>query len=190
LEKAEEILRKFDTGSIFEIKESKITPVEWCFKWTGDEYLFFAALSKVAEGYVAFRGEDNSLWKIELKDGKVIDYTGEIVYEETGAVSLPEDVLRDGVVVNERYLAAILGNSKMVVYDLKERMWLEKRFYGSLRDLNLIEDIIQARNHYAVSAAGNSNPDPETLKEFARKILDNHLDLEQKVKLMLLNELI
>lgn len=188
MEEVKEILEKFDTGDVFEIEGSVIEPVEWTFKWTGDEYIFFASLARVAEGYVAFRGEDGAYWKIELKDGKIIDYGGEIVYRKTDELSIPDDVLKERVIVNSRYLATF-SNSKIVVYDRDAKKWLEKRFYGSLGDLMLINNIVQANDIGSVFGVNEiEKPDSSTLQEFMRKILEKYP--AKDIKLDLLNGLV
>jgi len=64
-------------------KENRIEPVEWYFKW-GD--WFVEDLTKMAKagvtGFVETIGEEGEYTKYMLKDGKVEEYYGEVVYPE------------------------------------------------------------------------------------------------------------
>lgn len=178
-EEAKKIIRDFDMEWLFKTSETEVTPKECQFNWTGSEYVFFAALSKVADGYIEFRGEDGTLWKIELENGEVVDYSGEVVYRRIGSVSIPEEIFREGVIVNERYIAVIF-DSEVIAYDRKARKWVSSLFYGSLGDLQLLDSIVQGRDVKNFYLPQQVKLDQEIFDRFVRKILEANLDPEVK----------
>lgn len=185
VEEAKKIIEEFEREGVFEIdEEGHIRPTDWSFNWSSDEYLFFAALSRVAEGYIAFRGENGEIWKIELKDGEIIDYTAEIVYRKTGSARIHEDFFKKKMVANERYVAAVTEFDTVIAYDRKHRQWLNIRLYGSLADLEILEAIIRGEDLSLQSEEQWSTKawlDRETIEEFARKVLSS--DIDQKIKM-------
>lgn len=194
-EEAKKILEEHDFSYLFEVDDSEIVPKEWCFKWTEEIYPLLIALSKVAHGYIELRGEDNALWKIELVNGKITELEGKIIYEERATISVPEEVLKDKVIVNERYLAAVVDVDRetLVAYDLKDEKWLHFAYYGSIRELKLLEDLYRGKdvhNDFFTFGSDISELSPDVLGEFVRKILEKRPDLDQRVKKVLLGEVL
>jgi len=179
-EEVARIIEKHGYEDVFKIDEDSIVPVEYYMKLPNNIYLFLAELARVAAGEIAFRGEDGAMWKVELADGKVIEYTATVVYDKAGegeAIQVPEEV------VNERYVG-VFRNNCFILYDLKEKKWCKVNFYGSISDVENARIVLQGEKlpeeHYTdflpsheVEAVKNvvSKLPPELAKRFAVELL-------------------
>lgn len=138
-EEAARIIEKHGYEDVFKIDEDSIVPVEYYMKLPNNIYVFLAELARVAVGKIAFKGEDETMWKVELTDGKVIEYTATVVYDKAGegeALQVPEEV------VNERYVG-VFRNNCFILYDLKEGKWCKVSFYGSISDVENARIVLQ-----------------------------------------------
>ena len=138
-EAVKDIIEKYDFDYIFTLEDDHIVPKEYWIKLPSDIYLFLAELARVAVGEIAFRGEDGTTWKVELTDGKVIEYTATIVYDkagEEGALQVPEEI------VNERYVG-VFRNNCFILYDLKEERWCKVILHGSISDIENARIVLQ-----------------------------------------------
>ncbi len=191
-EKAEEILKRYDPERIFCIEDSELLPSEYSFKWHSYIYWLLLALSKVAKGYIIFRGEDNLIWALELVDGKIIESFGRIVFEKTMEISIPEEVLADPVIINERYIAAVAGG-KLVVHDKLKRTWYCTDFNRSAQDLITLEDLYRGKelqSNLRASRHGLEYLDTAEIEEFLKKISEKDPETAQKLKKEIVLELI
>lgn len=190
-DEAERILQEYEWNDIFEIEDTCIQPKEWCFKWDEEIYELLIALSKVARGYIEIRGEDNAMWKIELMNGKITEFRAKIIYEEVATVSLPDEFVREKVIVNDRYLAAVVNRRTFIVYDRKNRRWLHFAYYGSITSLKFLEDLYYGRDlkdDRYVYGTGLSGITPAEIQEFMEKIAEREPKAEQELKRALLVE--
>lgn len=88
----EKVYQKLKHGNLdldtdtWETEDNHIVPVDWYFKW-GER--FVGDLIKMAKsgvtGFVETIGEEGEYTKYVLKDGKVEEYYGEIVYSQAPA---------------------------------------------------------------------------------------------------------
>ena len=186
-EEAQKIMDMFEAGEYFNIEDSKLMPKMDSYSPCIDEYLFFAALAKVAEGHIEYFDIYGNHWKIELKDGQVIDYKGVVVYKKRGTATLPDNVLRDkcDVIVNGRYIAVISKPTAMA-YDLKEKRFYRRFFANNYRDMAIIENIVKEKD---VAEFSDDRLDKHNLEWFAKKVLEKYPPLEPLVKKALLVEI-
>jgi hypothetical protein len=186
--KAEEILKRYDPEGIFRIEDSELLPDEYSFKWCSYIYWLLLALSKVARGYIIFRGEDNAIWMLELENGKITESFGRIVFEKTMEISIPEEVLADPVIINERYIAAVAGR-KLAVHDRLKKTWHCTDFHRSADDLILLEDLYRGKELH-ICWHGLEYLGTDEIEEFLKKITEKDPETAQKLKREIVPELI
>lgn len=190
-DKAKRILQEHEWDDIFEVEDTYIQPKEWSFKWIDGIYELLVALSKVAHGYIEFRGEDNAMWKIELVNGKITELSAKIVYEEVATVSLPDKVLREKIIVNDRYIGAVVNGRTFIAYDRKNGRWIHFTYYCTIASLKLFEDLYYGRDledDCYVYSTDLSNITPDEMHAFVKRIAEKCPELEPIIKKALLIE--
>jgi len=139
-----------------------LTFSDYSFKWSSLVYLDMVRLSEIAEGYIVFRGEDGVFWKMDIRDGKIVDYDAELVFHITESYSLDlVKKLMSGCYEDDRIVAMIVGGRGCVidrkslglsVHDVSSLLeslnrYLETRdpglfHYRDVREVKEIDDLI------------------------------------------------
>ncbi|WP_202320366.1 hypothetical protein [Archaeoglobus neptunius] len=171
-EKVRETIETFDMDHIFTISDEHLTFREYTFKMPANLYLFFAAIADAVEGFVEFQGEDGPIWKVDIKDGRVAEYSATITFEksyETEKVDVDYSPI-----VNERYVAAWIHEDALLAYDLVEDAWFKVWLTGSISD---VETVKQIQRGEALPAYHLYDPAPHELATFAKKLEEANTDV-------------
>lgn len=191
-EEAERILAQHGIGDKFKVDRTTgdIT-VEETLEWDDALYFLLIDLSHVARGCILFTdeyaGEDN-ITKIELKNGEIEEYSAKM--DKLGSATLPREVARKQVVLNERYIATRVRNPRdlVVAYDMKRNRWMTTTYVHSLDDLWILEAMCNMED-LADYLYNSNQPSQEVLEEFMKAVLEKYPEAELKLKKILLGTL-
>lgn len=157
-------------------------------------YFFLAELSNVAYGYILFlrEYEVGVVWELHIKDGKVTESCADLNFKEMASLSLPKEVAEKRAVVNERYIATSIDEPYYMIigYDLKKNRWIVSEYsMFSLEDLSLFKKMSDMED-VPDNLYTSQPPSFESLIEFTQKILKEFPEVEQKLKKVLVADLV
>ena len=184
--KVKRILLERGLHDLFVVGGYHIIPKELSFKWRGEIYPFLMTISKIARGYIEFKKEDE-IWKVKLENGKITELKAKLVYEEKGTVSLPDEVVWEMVIANDRYFAAVVKGRKFIIYDRENKRWLRSPYKGTITSMKLLEDLYYGRDledDRNVDIIDLSDIDSDEITEFIMKVTEKEPRIEQELKRM------
>jgi len=143
----DEVLQKLEWLPV-ERTADGLTLSEYSFKWSDEVYSDFVKLSEIAEGYAVFMGESGEMWKIEVKDGKLTEYSVERVFHES--TSLDVDVLKklmDSCYEDDKIIAMIADRNGCPAGYVIDRQNLEVRsYYGFSSFICIFGEYLKTKN--------------------------------------------
>lgn len=178
------LLLKSGLHDLFIVGGSHIIPKEFSFKWRGEIYPFLMTISKIARGYIEFEKEDE-IWRVKLENGRITELKAKLVYEEEGTASLPDDVVWEKVITNDRYLAAVIKGRKFIIYDRENKRWLRSPYKGTIISMKLLENLYYGKDledDRYVDSIDLSDIDLDDISEFITKITEREPQIEQELK--------